>query len=173
MSRGAPVKRVGDLITLLGQLRVLNERLLKIVRAKLTAMKRADLPEMRRLNEQELALAKRMQERSGLRRQLMGLIGRQFGMPVGEARSLTMSQLSSYVTEPERSELLVATKALKTLVSNLAQANRVAGASTREILNHLRWISGAVRPQAEQPAGYSGDGGLVSPSGTMIFETLG
>ena len=173
MKPNAKSKHIGDLIRLLGQLRALYERLSEVVQRKLAAMKRADTAVMRRLTEEELTLADRLQERNGLRRQFMDLVGRQFDLPAGEARSLTLSQLSTRVPEPERTKLLDAAAALRAVMSRVAQLNRVAGIASREILSHLRSIAGAIRPRVDQPAGYTGKGGLVSPSSTTIFETMG
>ncbi|MCH7884169.1 MAG: flagellar protein FlgN [Planctomycetes bacterium] len=173
MKPNAKSKHIGDLIGLLGQLRTLYERLSEVVQCKLAAMKRADMAVMHRLTQEEHTLTDRLQERNGLRRQFMDLVGRQFDLPAGEARSLTLSQLSTRVPEPERTKLLDAGGALREVMSQVAQLNRVAGIASREILNHLRSVASAIRPRVDEPAGYTGKGGLVSPSGTAIFETVG
>ncbi len=173
MKRTNETERAKDLVRLLGGLGELHGQLVKVVRNKIDAMKRADRPAMRELAQQEHALTTKIQEREGLRRQITDLVGEQVGLSPGEGRSLTMSQLASRLSHSLRCELLDAGGELRETVSKLARANRVAGVVSRDILNHLKWVFASVRSEDEQPAGYSGDGALVSHAGTRIFETVG
>ena len=166
-------KRLKDLITLLGALGNLQERLLDLAQSKIDAMKRADVPALRRLSDQEQALAKRLTDSNGLRCQLMDSIGAELGMPAPSARALSVSQLAKRLSGPGRMNLLATADRLRKAVSRTAQVNRVAGASAREILNHLKWVFGAVRPADAKPLGYSGDGSPVGSRETLIFETVG
>ena len=173
MTRAVEPKRLKDLIKLMGGLQRLQERLLTLIRSKIDAMKRADAPAMRDLNDQERTVAKQLHERDGLRRQLMDAMGEEMGMPSGTARALSVSQLAARLPEPGRTTLLDAAGSLRKVMSRVAQVNRIAGAVSREILNHLKWVFASVRPAEGRPVGYSGDGAVVGSSQSRIFETVG
>jgi len=144
-----------------------------LIQSKNDAMKRADIPAMRDLNDQEQTVVKQLQERDGFRRQLMDAIGEELGLPPRSARALSVSQLASRLPEPARTNLLDAAGKLRRAVSQVVQANCVAGAVSREILNHLKWVFASVRPAEEKPVGYSGQGVPVGPCDTRILETVG
>ena len=55
----------------------------------------------------------------------------------------------------------------------MAQVNRIAGVVSRELVNHLQWVFASVAPKDDTPAGYSGDGTLVRPVETRVFEAVG
>ena len=173
MTRSVAPKRLRDLVRLLGSLQRLQGQLLTLVQSKIDAMKRADFSAMRDLNDQEQAVVKRLQEREGFRRQLADAIGEEVGLPPRSARALPVSQLAARLPEPERTDLLDAAGKLRRAVSRVVQANRVAGAVSREILNHLKWVFASVRPGEEKPVGYSGQGVAVGPCETRILETVG
>ncbi len=173
MTRGVVPKRLRDLVKLLGSLQRLQGQLLILIQSKIDAMKRADIPAMRDLNDQEQTVVKQLQERDGFRRQLMDAIGEELGLPPRSARALSVSQLASRLPEPARTNLLDAAGRLRGAVSQVAQANRVAGAVSREILNHLKWVFASVRPAEGKPVGYSGQGVPVGPCDTRILETVG
>lgn len=173
MTRGMVPKRLRDLVKLLGSLQRLQGQLLILIQSKIDAMKRADIPAMRDLNDQEQTVVKQLQERDGFRRQLMDAIGEELGLPSRSARALSVSQLASRLPEPARTNLLDAAGRLHRAVSQVAQTNRVAGAVSREILNHLKWVFASVRPAEEKPVGYSGQGVPVGPCDTRILETVG
>jgi hypothetical protein len=84
-----------------------------------------------------------------------------------------VSQLAEHLPEAQREGLLNIAGKLRGVVSRLAQANRVAGVVSREIVNHLRWVFASVRPAGGQPVAYAGDGALVGPSEARIFEAVG
>lgn len=173
MTQTIESRRIKDLLTLLESLRELYRQLLTLVQSKIDAMRRADTPAMQTLSEQEQALAGRIQEREGFRHQLMDAIGEELHMPPRAARALPMSQLASRLCTRQRSALTDAAGRLREVVAKVTQANRVAGAVSREILNHMKWVFSAVRPRDAEPVGYSGDGALVGPADHRIFETVG
>ncbi len=173
MKREADPKRLKDLVTLLNGLYGLHEQLLALVRSKIDAMRRADIPAMQDLSEQEQALAKRVEQREGLRRQLMDKVGHQCGLPLRAGRALSVSQLASRLGDPERTALQESARQLRTIVTKVAQANRVAGAISREVLTHLQWVFASVRPANDRPLAYSGSGEPVAATDARIFETVG
>ncbi len=162
-----------ELIRLLQSLMGVHEELLGVIREKLSAMRRADLQAMREAAGRERALAATIQEREGLRRQLMDLIGDELGLPARSARLITVSQLETRLPAASARSLRTAADQLLHVMHKVAQSNRVAGAACREIVNHMKWVFGAVRPAADAPVGYAGDGALVGPTPTKIFEAMG
>jgi len=166
-------KGLKDLIRLLGGLQRMHEQLLELIRDKMDAIRRADIAALRRLAQQEQTVAGRLQAREGLRRQLMDMIGRDMGLSTSAARAMTVSQIASRVPQASRDGLLDVARGLRDVIARVAQANRVAGAVSREILGHLAWVFSSVRPVGEKAVGYSGRGGTVGPAGTRIFETVG
>jgi len=166
-------KQVRDLVRLLDDLTVTHKELLGAVREKLAAMRRADLHTMREMTVKEQTLARTIQEREGLRRQLMDIIGTQIGLTPGEARSLTMSQLATRL-EPEASQALMnSAQVLRGIMHKVAQSNRVAGVACREVINHMKWVFASVRPKDDPPVAYAGNGTLVGSSATKLFEVVG
>ena len=173
MRRHVEPKYLRDLLRLLDGLQRLHGQLLTLIRSKIDAMRRAEISAMRELSEQEQTLARRLEEREGLRRQLMDAIGEQLGLPPRAARALSVSQLASRLPEGQRADLLDTAGKLREAVAKVAQANRVAGAISREILTHLKWVFASVRPADVRPVGYSGDGEAVGTLDARIFETVG
>lgn len=166
-------KGIADLVRLLGTLRQLHDKLGDVIDEKLGAMKRADIHAMRDLGEQEQSLAARIHEREGLRRQVMDRIGDEMGFGKGRARTMNVTQIAEKLRGAERTAFQDEADSLGHSIRRVAQINRVAGATTREMLHHLRWVFASVRPQREETVGYAGDGTLVSPGNTRIFDAVG
>lgn len=166
-------RRITDLLTLLAELAALHERLVGLIQQKIDAMRHADTSRMRQVNEEERALARRIDEREGLRRQLTDLIGEAVGLPPRAARGMSAAQLASRLPAAQREQVVGAAATLRAAVAQVARLNRVAGTISSEILNHLKWVGEAVRSKHEKMAGYAGDGAPVAPSGTRIFDAVG
>ena len=166
-------RRLSDLIRLLGQLEQLHSELTVLVQAKIEAMKRADMKTLQEHSEREQQLVKRIQEREGLRRQLMDVIGEQLGFPPRSARLMTVSQLASRVPEDQGKAILESADGLRAAVSNVARVNRIAGIVATELMGHLRQVFAAVAPRDEKGAAYTGDGAMVARKEKRIFETIG
>jgi len=166
-------KRLKDLVTLFDGLHKLHEQLLTLIRSRIDAMRRADSPAMQSLSEQEQLLVKRVEQREGLRRQLMDKIGEQCGLSSRAARALSVSQFAGRLREPQRTALQQAAQKLREIIAKVAQANRVAGAIAREVLTHLEWVFASVRPASDQPLVYSINGQPPVEHDARIFETVG
>ncbi len=166
-------KRLKELIRLLGGLQNMYEQLLRVVGDKIDAMRRADIPALRTLSQQEQSLAGRLQAREGLRRQMMDAVGKEMGLPAATARAMPVSQIASRLPELPRERLLHVAKRLRDVAARTAQANRIAGAVSREILSHLTWVFSSVRAKDGKTVGYSGVGAAVGPRETRIFEAVG
>ncbi len=167
------IARLGDLVTLLDQLREMYEEMLALIDQKIDAMRKADLDAMRVCQEAEQDLTRRVNEREGLRRQLMDAIGAELRLPPGAGRALSISQLTDKLGKSERAPTISAADRLKNTIAKVAQANRVAGVISGEIVHHLRWVFAAVQPREEKPAAYSGAGVVVPRPGARLFETVG
>ena len=173
MTRAIEPMRLRDLLTLLGQIERLHNELAVLVKAKVDAMKCADMRTLQQHTEQEQNLVKRIQEREGLRHQLMDVIGEQLGLSPRSARTLTVSQLVSRIPKRQQNVILESAERLKDAVSKVARANHVAGMVARELVDHLRRVFAAVRPKGEHGTGYTGEGEAAPQSGNRIFEAVG
>jgi hypothetical protein len=118
-------------------------------------------------------LPQRIRERDGLRCQLMDGVGEQLGLPPRTARSTRLSQLALRMPDSDRTVVMNAAGRLRSVVTRVAQANRIAGAASRELLNHLHWVFAAVKPRDGQPSAYSGAGAMVAASGTYFVDAVG
>jgi hypothetical protein len=173
MTREIETKRFRDLITVLGQLEQLHAELADLVRAKVDAMRRADIPALREHTESEQSLVNRIQQREGMRRQLMDVIGEGLGLPARSGRKLTVSQLVPRVPDRQREDILAAAEKLRAAVCGVAQANHLAGTIAGGLVDHLRRVFAAVKPQGARGTAYTGDGVAVTQGGDRIFEALG
>jgi hypothetical protein len=173
MTQAIEPKRLKDLIRLLGQLQQLHEDLATIVKEKVEAMRRADMPTLQKQGERERRLVQRIQQREGLRHQLMDAIGEQLGLPPRAARALTVSQLVGKLPSAQRKGIPEAADHLRTAVSKVARANRVAGMVARELVDHLRRVFAAVRPKSDGDGGYTGHGAATARCENRIFEAVG
>lgn len=158
---------------MLDTLRQQQAQLLDCIESKLDAVRRADVPAMQDLYRKEATLVSQIRERDGFRRQLMDRIGCELGWPVGAGRALHISKLASRVTAAERAPLLDAARELRDAALAVQRANRVTGAVSRELLNHLRTVFASVVPKNDSPVGYTGDGAVVCQSDVRVFEAVG
>lgn len=162
-----------ELVRLLGIQKELHAELTGVVQEKMKAMRRADVATMRRLGEREHALIVRIEEREGLRRQLMDRLGEGAGLPKPSGRAMTISQLSARLPQSERGVLLAAAGELRAIASRLIKVNRVAGQAAEKLVGHLHWVFASACSQRSQSAGYAGDGAVVPESTTRLFEAVG
>lgn len=170
--REAP-KRLRELLMLLAQLTKTYDELHEAIRGKLAAMRAADLRQMREWASAEARLAGRIQEREGLRRQIMESVGAEIGLSPVRSRELTISALAAHLADPERSQLLRVADALRRKVIAVSHANRVAGSATRETLAHLGHVFASVRPAQARPDSYTHLGSRPHRADAGLFETVG
>ncbi len=164
--------RLRDLAALLDVLRGLYEQLSEAIDAKMAALRIADLAGMNAWQEKEQAIAKRVEERLGFRRQLMERLGPEIGVSPREARGMTMSNLLTRVPQSERGRLVDAVHALRGVVFKAAQRNRRLGAASRELLHHVQWVLSSVRPRDDAPNAYSQQGMRQTAGGAYLMETV-
>jgi len=172
MTSAGKGSRVRDLVALLDGLRGLYEQLSEAIEAKMAALRIADLAGMSVWQEKEQAIAKRVEERLGFRRQLMERLGPELGVSPREARVMTMSNLLTRVPQGERGRLVDAVHALRGVVFKASQANRRLGAASRELLHHIQWVLSAVRPKDDAPNAYSQQGVRQTAGGAYLMETV-
>lgn len=173
MSKSPKLGRINDLVRWLGHVEAVHEQLLTLVRSKIDAMRAADVGTMRTLAERERLLVQRLQRRHRLREKLMDKLGEDLSMAPGTARAIGLSQLAARLPLAQKSRILDAGEALRRVMAQVAQANRVAGVVSREVVTHLRWVFGAVRPKDDGSSGYGVDGEARCPVDLRIFEAVG
>lgn len=154
-------KRVDDLGRLLETMAELQQALGDVSSSRLEAIRRADVGAMNGLLEQESDLAQKLQERSGLRRQLMDAIASELGNVDSPGRALTLSQLARGLPGASADRLIGAGHALRDACLRTAQITRVTTGAVREVLHHLQWVMAAVRPAAKTAPTYSAAGSCV------------
>ena len=173
MVRNVTCKNATDLMQLLDGLCELQVRLIELVRTKMESMRDADVQKLRELCIAERALAKELQTRDGLRRELISAIGQEMGLSKTKAHGLTVSRIAASLPDSAGNQLLSVANRLGGFVAQAAQANRAAGTVSHELLNHLRWVFASVAPKDEQAAGYSGAGTPSGPSTNRLFDAFG
>lgn len=173
-------QRVAKLLDVLRAHEALHRDLLAVVQSKIDAMRNSQIEEMQRLGLREQTLVALIQQREAQRRSLLDEIGKDLGYTSNRIQSLSMSQLaprldqSSQPDEGHRAALSDATERLRSVMSQLARANRIAGAVSRGILNHLKWVFASVKLSREEANGYCGNGAhSVSRAATRIFDAVG
>jgi len=166
-------KRVRDLQRLLEQLGDLYGELFALVRLKIEGLRRADVNCLTECAAREGELLSRLRERDSLRNQLMDAVAGEVGLPVRAGRTMTLTQLTTRLCPSQRPGLLQAVDKLRSALLNVTQANRVAGAISRELLNHLKWILAAVKPRNSEPGVYSGEGAIVHGGASSLLELVG
>jgi hypothetical protein len=157
----------------LEQLGELYGELFALVRLKIEGMRRADTDCLNECAAKESALLERLRERDSLRNQLMDAVAGELGLPPRAGRTMTMTQLAGRLCESQRSGLLQAVVTLRTALLNVTQANRVAGAVSRELINHLKWVLAAVKPRPTEPNVYCGAGAFVKSGESPLLELVG
>lgn len=162
-----------ELVRVLGIHKELHVELTGVVQEKMKAMRRADVPGLRRLGEQEHALIVKIEEREGLRRQLMDRLGEGAGLPKPSGRNMTISQLSARLPKSERGALLAAASELRAVAARLIKVNRLAGQAAEKLVGHLHWVFAAACSKRSDSAGYAGDGAVVPETASRLFEAVG
>jgi len=166
-------KRLNDLVRLFGALEDLQHRLVTLIQSKIDAIRKADMHTMRELFDKERDIIQHIQEREGLRCQLMDEIGKDLGLASQASRALPASQLAARLPESQRSILLDAAAKLGKAVGQVARVNRVVGRISGDVLQHLQWVFASVIPRDGKLNGYLGNGEAVTAGNQRIFEAVG
>jgi hypothetical protein len=165
--------RISELAVLLDRIAGTYRELSALAREKVTQMGAADILALRANADREKELVRKAQEQDGLRRQLMEIIGRGWGMGAQSARRMTASQLLQRVEASQRGEIERAVKNLRQSSGELSEAHRTAGLVASAVLTHLREVFAAISRLDDAPNVYAPNG-RVSPGGARrIFEATG
>lgn len=162
-----------ELVRVLEIQKQLHVELTDVVQEKMKAMRQVDVGTMRRLSEKEHALIVKIEEREGLRRQLMDQLAEGAGLPKPSGRAMTITQLSERLPQSERGVLLTAASELRAVASRLIKVNRVAGQAAEKLVGHLQWVFAAACSPRSESTVYAGNGAVVPESTTRIFEAVG
>lgn len=163
-------RRLGDLTRLLDGLAGLHGELFRLLDAKIEASRRADLAAMQGAGQNEQNLLVAIRNRNGLRAQLMAVLGRELGIPAGSG-AVSVSKIAARLSEAQRPLLNEAAARLQAIMAKVSQANRLAAAIARDILQHMKWVFAAVQPRAAG-GGYTAGGGSSGPSESVLFEAV-
>lgn len=167
------VRTLNDLTALLADMADLHQCLETLVRSKTDAMRAAEIDKVRLTTVQEQAIVTRINEREGLRRQIMDRLGTHLDMAAGSARSMTMSQLQRRVPKECRARLGEAVGLLQTAVADLARVNRIAMGIARGVVGHFQSVFEAVAAGDGVSVGYSHTGGTVTGKDAKILDAVG
>lgn len=162
--------RISELVIVLERLTGYYHQLTALAREKLTAMGRNDLDALRVITESEEALIRSVQEQDGLRRQILELVGRAFGIAPQLARRMTASQWLQRLEPNRRAEFESAVKLMRTAGAELSEANRVAGLVAAQVLTHLREVFTAISGASDRSEVYAPSGRMPTPGARVIFE---
>ncbi len=166
-------RRIKDLVILLGELERLYRRLLQQIERKIYALRHAKLEDIPELGREEQALVARIDERDGLRIQLIKAIANDYGWQDRMANSLTITQIAQPLDDEDRRQLFEVSSRLRKSLFEVAQANRIAGAIAREMSHHMKWVFASVRPNEGEVSGYSQRGEKLPQRETRLVDAMG
>ncbi len=162
-----------DLVRLLSDLTELHGELAMHMRNKLDAIKAADTDRITSISAREMVLAERAMEREGLRRQ----ITRQMLIGLGLAKSLTepvkLSDLAERLSEPRRSQVLVAAAGLRARLQEIEQMRVTTTLVTQEMLKHVGEVISAMTSGGSGNGAYGRTGECQGPVPARVFEAVG
>lgn len=172
MIRAGLEQRLDQLVTVLGELRRLYDELAVVVRNKLTAMRKAETDAIRSACSREEFLTQKIAEQDGLRKQILDLIGELLILGDRKGRTLTITELNGYISEPYRSRLVGLAAALRSRLEETAEMNRVAAIVSHEMVKHFHQVY-EVMARANESAGlYSRTGQAVTRPAVTVFDAV-
>jgi flagellar biosynthesis/type III secretory pathway chaperone len=157
------------------------EELEALLAEKFEAMRAADVTRMQELSHQEKALVENIRLSEQQRRSVLEQLGKELETPPRAARNRSVEDWAVRLSAADRSPVRDAARRLRDAVYRTARANRVAGEVGRTILDHLRWISEAIKPKSPDGTGYGPEGAAsdlrpevsgARPRG-RLFEAVG
>jgi hypothetical protein len=164
---------VRDLVRLLGDLAGLHAEMSAQAREKLAAMRKADSDAVAAITSREMALADRLAEREGLRRQITRRIAELVGVSRAKADGLRVTDLADLIPEPRRSQLLTAATGLRQRLEELQRLQRTNALVTHEVLKHLSGVMTVMCGGGPAAESYTRGGRLAQPHTTSVFEAVG
>jgi hypothetical protein len=165
---------VRDLVRLLQDMTSLHAELAMHMQNKLDAIKRADADRITSITARESVLAERIAEREGLRRQITERILTGLGQPGLQALGspVTLTQMAEFLSEPRRSQLLVAAAGLRDKVHEIDRVRSTVSLITREMLQHLGEVLKVMCAGVRSDI-YSRSGQRQRSGTATVFEAVG
>ncbi len=161
------------LLALMERLEVLHFELRQALRTKLETMRDARLDDLHECVRREQALAERIGEQEGLRKQLMAKLGRAYGLAPSVARKMPARTFAERLDGPYRERFNEAADRLKTAVRDVKRANEMIGRVSAQVLTHVsNLFSDITAPEADR-AGYTKKGHPATGVKRELFEAIG
>lgn len=162
-----------DLVRLVGELAHIHGELVMHMRSKLEAIKQADSDRVQSITAREMTLAGQIEERNGLRRQLVRKIGAALKLEEEGIESMRFSVLAEYLAEPRRSQLLVASAGLKEKVEEFERLRVTTTLITQEMLKHMQSVMEVITAGIGGASGYGSRGQRSTAATSGLFEAVG
>jgi len=162
-----------ELVRLLNDMAGIHEELTVLMRSKLEAIRRADGDAIQSVTVRETALANRLAEREGLRRDLVRNILRELGMSSRKPQNIRMTELAECFAEPRRSRILVATTGLRARLEQIERLSATTRMITTEMLRHMEEIIGVMTSGGPTTGVYSRAGSRETSGRASVFEAVG
>ncbi len=162
-------KLVLELLTLLRELLVAQERLLQMALARREAMRTFDIARLEQMAERERTEATSL----GLlncRRQL--LVG-QFQNLLGRNIEPTVTEIAKRVAEPQKTQLLVLAAQLKVIVEQVERNTRINATVSEAVVKGLAKVLKVVTGMAQHAGMYMRNGRKAALHGIHLLEVTG
>lgn len=165
--------RLSDLLVVLDRIEGLHIELGHSLAEKLEHMRRCDQEGIHRCTDREQAIAARVTEQEGLRKQLMERIGRGYGLSPKAARALSANQLADRLGPPDSVEVTKRAKRLRNAIDQVSRTNRRVERVSEGILSHLSEAMTSIAGSEEPQSGYTKGGRTKSGRPRELFEVVG
>ena len=159
-----------DLVRLLSDMTGMYGELAMHMHSKLDAIRKADTDRMTSITSRELALADRLAERQGLRKQLMRLLQQALGLT---AQPMRVTLLAEHLPEPRRSQLITVATGLRKQLVSMEQLRLTSTMVTQQVLRHLEEVFAVMTAGAPGTDLYGRSGGRQQSNGAHVFEAVG
>ena len=162
-----------DLVRLLSDLTELHGELAMHMRHKLDAIKAADTDRITSITAREMVLAERAMEREGLRRQITRQMLAGLGLGKSLSEPVKLSDLAERLSEPRRSQVLVAAAGLRARLQEIEQMRVTTTLVTQEMLKHVGEVISAMTSGGSSNDAYERTGQRHGPVPARVFEAVG
>ena len=162
-----------DLGRLLNDMMGLHGELAMLMTNKLDAIKRADSDQIQSTTAREMALAERISEREGLRRQMTRRIVEGLGLEAEKHKAIKVTELAEYFPEPRRSQLLVAAAGLRDRLEEIERMRVTTTLITQEMLKHMEEVFSVMTAGSPGADVYSRTGRRERSGSAKVFEAVG
>lgn len=160
-----------DLARLLNDLAGLHGEMAGQMRDKFVAIRQADSERIQSITASEMALALRVAEREGLRRQITRRIIEALGLS-RRVESVRLNELAGWFREPRRGELMNAASSLRRQVEGLQRQQQINALITQEMVRHLGEVMAVMRGGLSAES-YSRRGRREQQAAASVFEAVG